>query len=97
MAKRVPTCGECIHADLCEKDVALPEFSRKNAAHCETFKAAADYVKVVQCKDCKYRSGLNGRPPFMFYVCTCADGLNGAVRENHFCYYGERRNNNEQK
>lgn len=51
----------------------------------------ADVVEVVRCKDCKYRSGLNGRAPFMFYICTCAEGLAGAVRENNFCSYGERR------
>lgn len=50
-----------------------------------------DVVAVVRCKDCKYRSGLNGRPPYMFYICTCAEGLTGAVPENHFCSYGERR------
>lgn len=56
---------------------------------------AADVVAVVRCKDCKYRSGLNGRPPYMFYICTCAEGLTGAVRENHFCSYGERRTDDE--
>jgi len=54
-------------------------------------KSSADVAPVVRCKDCKYRSGLNGRAPFMFYICTCAEGLTGAVRENNFCSYGERR------
>ena len=50
-----------------------------------------DAVEVVRCKDCRYRSGLTGRPPLMFHICTCAEGLTGAVRDNNFCPYGERR------
>ena len=50
-----------------------------------------DAVPVVRCKDCKYRSGLVGRPPFMFYICTCAEGLTGAVRDENYCSYGERK------
>jgi hypothetical protein len=70
-----------------ERDTAMEQLKE----HGIPFGGEADVVAVVRCKDCKYRSGLNGRPPYMFYICTCAEGLTGAVRENHFCSYGERR------
>lgn len=54
-------------------------------------KYGVEFAEVVRCKDCKHRSGLNGRPPFMFYSCTCSHGLVAAVRGNDFCSYGERR------
>ena len=41
-----PTCGDCIHADIC-KDVVGSWFSRKNIAYCKTFMRAADVVPVV--------------------------------------------------
>ena len=44
----IKTCGDCIHADLCEKDVTLPEFSRNNAAYCEGFRSAENFVEVVR-------------------------------------------------
>lgn len=50
-----------------------------------------DAPPVVRCKDCKHSGGLMGRPPFMFYICTCAEGLTGAVRDENFCSYGERK------
>ena len=49
------------------------------------------YAPVVRCKDCKYRSDLVGRPPYMFYLCTSSNGLPGGVREENFCSYGERK------
>lgn len=53
---------------------------------------AADVVEVVRCKDCVYRH-LTGKAPFMFYTCTIAEGLN-VCKENAFCSYGEKRDNN---
>ena len=40
------TCGDCIHADLCEKDITLPEFDRRSPAYCEGFRDKADFVEV---------------------------------------------------
>lgn len=88
MTERVPTCGDCIHADLCERDVMLPEFSRKNAAYCDEFRAAADFVEVVRCKDCEQwmrnRGIVDSQNGHCFYLDTETNGYD-------FCSYGERR------
>lgn len=93
------TCrDDCIHYKACksifEAQGYVVDGAGENAdVRCECFETVAD--RVVRCKDCKYRSGLNGRAPFMFYICTCAEGLSGAVRDSNFCSYGERRDDNE--
>jgi hypothetical protein len=45
---------------------------------------AADVVEVVRCKDCKH---------LMFSDCygECSAGHYGIVRPDHFCNYGERK------
>ena len=80
------TCGDCIHADLCEKDIALPEFSRRSPAYCEGFKDKADFVEVVRCKECKYFAGVSG------IVGWCTD-MDVAKSEKGYCDHGERRDN----
>lgn len=39
------TCGDCIHADICEHNPSL-EFSRENIAWCDSFKDKTDVVEV---------------------------------------------------
>ena len=80
MAK-TKTCGDCIHADICEHLPNLPLFHRKNEAHCVTFKDKADLVEVVRCKDCRYFDGVFGH----------CDNHGMAILPNEFCSYGERR------
>ena len=72
------TCGDCIHADICEHLPSLPLFHRKNEAHCVTFKDKADYVEVVRCKDCKHHYENDD------FICI-------GVKDDDFCSYGERR------
>ena len=45
---------------------------------------AVDVVEVVRCKDCKH---------LMFSDCygECGAGHYGIVRPDHFCSYGEKR------
>lgn len=40
--EREPTCGDCIHADICERVEALVGFSRDNKAYCGMFLNTAD-------------------------------------------------------
>ena len=50
-------------------------------------KPIGDVVRVVRCKDCYFRTFddvLNE------YYCDCAYGINGAITDYTFCYYGER-------
>ena len=53
--EREATCGDCIHAKVCERLNILTEWIRDNAAYCKLFKNAADVVEVVRCKDCTRR------------------------------------------
>jgi hypothetical protein len=43
--KRLKTCGDCIHADIC-KQVNSGWFSPENIAYCKAFKDKADYVEL---------------------------------------------------
>lgn len=54
------------------------------------FDAYKEKEYLVRCKDCKYRD-LAGKPPFMYYYCTCDNGLSSSVKEDGFCPYGELR------
>ena len=85
--ERGMTCGDCIHADVCERVSSLTEFSRENPAYCKQFKNSADFVRVVRCRDCKW---FRRNEPYSLNGCA----RNGGVAyedENHYCYYGERR------
>lgn len=45
--KRLKTCGDCIHADIC-KQVNSGWFSPENIAYCKGFKDSANFVEVVR-------------------------------------------------
>ena len=50
----------------------------------------ADVVEVVRCKDCKHSTTYelwNGRP----YIACIYNGLISEVSADHYCSYGERR------
>ena len=68
-----------------ERDVAIQQLKDLGVG----FGEKADVAPVVRCKDCKYRSGLVGKAPFMVYICNHDKGLSGAIRETDFCSYGE--------
>ena len=91
--KKMPTCGDCIHADIC-KQVNGAWFSPNNPAYCKGFKDRTNYVEVVRCKDCYYFTEHNdvrtGRP-LGFGECHRTLGL--LFKDNDFCTYGERRTN----
>lgn len=54
------------------------------------FDAYEEKECLICCKDCKHRD-LAGVPPFMYYYCTCGNGLSGSVKDDDFCPYGELR------
>ena len=43
----VAVCGDCFHAELCEKSEMLVGFSRDNPAYCGMFLNSADVAPVV--------------------------------------------------
>ncbi len=81
--KRMPTCGDCIHADVCEEAETLVCFSRKNKAYCGMFLSAADAVEVVRCKDCTHFDGK-----WFCKICGVP-----SRKPDDFCSYGERKDN----
>ena len=82
------TCGDCIHADICEHNQSL-EFSKENIAWCDSFKDKADVVEVVRCKDCvygeQYDEEIDGWRECRY------DGWGLAYEISHFCSYGKRK------
>lgn len=44
--ERRPTCGDCIHAKICEHMPTLTGFDKSNVAYCQSFTNAADVVDV---------------------------------------------------
>lgn len=96
--KRMPTCGDCIHADVCERNPLYTEFSRDNPAYCEGFKNKANYTEVVRCKDCKHR-GDYGCPMYHEEYIEWDDDEyhereiidHDRTRDDGFCDLGERR------
>lgn len=53
---------------------------------------AADVVEVVRCKDCVYWGGVD---EFGDGFCKKPSGIDDIARENDFCSYGERREEND--
>lgn len=78
-----------------EKDVH-DEYSKGLFHGCETDMSlideipAANVVEVVRCKNCKY---CDYKPSVIGCACF-KDGLLRNMKENDFCSYGERREDN---
>lgn len=84
---REKTCGDCIHADICEHIHGLVLFHRKNIAYCTAFKDSAELVQVVRCKDCAHmKEQFRGAR-----YCEVWTMFNG-MGDDGFCNYGERKN-----
>ena len=86
-------CGDCIHADIC-KQLNGGWFSRENIAYCKGFKDRKNLVEVVRCKDCMWFDTENELAGVFRKErhCYCTE-VNTYVSENHFCSYGERKDN----
>lgn len=91
--KKMPTCGDCIHADIC-KQVNCGWFSPNNPAYCKGFKDKTKLVEVVRCKDCKHwipgDSMMGNSFDDMQRVGSCPS-VRFRRLENEFCSYGERK------
>ena len=84
--EREPKCGDCIHADLCERVTILKNFNRDNIAHCKGFKASADVVEVVHGEwveniiypnaNRSFRAfGFNEVETMLYYTCSLCNTL----------------------
>lgn len=68
-------CKDCKHYPMCgfSKYTKTPE-------KCLDFWDVSDVVKVVRCKDCRFKTEP-GQPNILCYH----------MKDNDFCSYGERR------
>lgn len=77
---REATCGECLHAEICEQMPTLTGFDPTNIAYCKAFRNAADVVEVVRCENCKHMDDDGW--------CCVHDTPMDSI---DFCSYGERK------
>ena len=92
--EREATCGDCIHAKICEHIPVLTGFDKNNTAYCQSFRNAADVVEVVRCKDCENFADAKGKDsgkPCGYGQCKLPTGIRGIVCADDFCSFGERR------
>ena len=82
-------CKDCIHYEICDTYVAPNESFPEVEGGCRCFKAKADMVEVVRCKDCKYWQDNNGGYPHE----ECRWGKDETPDADDFCSYGERKEN----
>ena len=90
------TCKDCIYEPRCysiisygmDTDDLTGELLTDIENRCKDFKNKADVVPVVRCKDCKYRGCIDD----IDYVCERVEPR--FVSKDHFCGYGERKDNN---
>lgn len=64
-------CGDCFHAELCEKSEMLVGFSRDNPAYCGMFLNSADVAPVRHGR----WMNANSRPKTYWRRCTACGGL----------------------
>ena len=81
-------CKDCIHYEICSPYVAPNESFPEVEGGCRCFKAKADVVEVVRCKDCKHYGGV-----VYGGVCRKYSGYETKVctEKDHYCSYGERK------
>ena len=80
-------CGDCFHAELCEKSEMIVGFSKDNPAYCGMFLNSADVAPVVRCKDCKH---YEIHKPKVLENCE-RNGYIIPMKPDDFCSYGERK------
>lgn len=85
------TCKDCIHYEPC-KNWAEDMFPTSNSFPydepknwCVDYKATADVVEVVRCKDCAYCDG--GEDSCGNIYCILHDGR---FDKNGYCSYGKK-------
>ena len=64
-------CGDCFHAELCEKSEMLVGFSKDNPAYCSMFLNSDDVAPVRHGR----WMNANSRPKTYWRKCTACGGL----------------------
>lgn len=81
-------CKDCIHYEICDK--YAPNEILSKVKRCKCFKAKADMVEVVRCKDCIHWGGV-----IFGFVCHKFSGIDNKIcmGADRYCCYGERSEN----
>ena len=89
------TCRDCLHYEMCGTltNPCYPDEANKSEVLCQNFKNKADFVEVpCRCSECEHLEIINKEPVYaeckkqkLTFLLWQAD-----TRE-HFCSYGERR------
>lgn len=85
-------CKDCLHYDIC--DIMYEHYGIRKVppSDCGHYKAKADVVEAVRCKDCEFyrkqyhKCELHSVLPDQFFT-----GFIFEMAEDNFCSYGERR------
>lgn len=88
-------CAESKLFECCEDDIELIDkktYDENTEDEIEAVEKlpAADAVKVVHCKDCRYRDFLDSD-----YGGYCCEIVKREVQLDDYCSFGERRNGND--
>ncbi len=85
-------CEKCIHEEVCDIRNCQDEADEKAMTYCADFKNKADFVEVVRCSECA-NSFFNRRCDTFFCMLNMPNKA-VSVKPNHFCGYGERKEDN---
>lgn len=82
------TCYDCIHRGACA-DAGDSGYSCliEDVSKCKHFKNKADFVEVVRCGKCKYRTEVT-ECNHTLYFCRKKQNY---IKTTDFCSYGKRR------
>ena len=76
-------CKDCLYYEVCPLGLAI----KGKTGTCLKFKNKADYVEVVRCEKCKYRTEVT-ECNHTLYFCRKKQNY---IKLNDFCSYGERK------
>lgn len=82
-------CEKCIHGEICADRDCMDIDDERALQSCNDFKNKADFVEVVRCKDCKYKTFEQANN-----IIHCnRDRKHGTMffKPDDFCSYGQRK------
>ena len=83
-------CGDCIYYPICGQWVEESETCPEIEGGCKVFKSKSDFVEVVRCRECA--NSFFNRQCNTFFCMLGMPNKVVSVKPNHFCGYGERKN-----
>lgn len=98
------TCHDCLYQKICDvySNLGITDIPANDITPCELFKAKADVVEVVRCKDCEfydadrfvYEEGCGRCDHPQLGTEDCYDAWI-ETQPDSFCSYGKRKENED--